>query len=215
MFKKFHDNVDSVDYEDLDNYGDDEFADDDEYRKIETIRRLFKNDYYKPIRTDDGFSGRKNNCIEYTSRGDRYRNLSPKECLDMIRTYSRDLISDHRPKAELNNDSDAERGEWKVQLVMQNNYISTKDFEETRTIYSASKLLWTMIQMTPSIDFSIHFYKDFNKQQKYQMIEKANLPIKVFFYCIVIFKNQTLKELNMHKVSRMVSTQISNNKSKI
>ena len=83
MFKKFHDNFDSVDYEDLDNYGNGEFVDDDEYRKIESIRRLFKNDYYKPIRTDDGFSGRKNNYIEYTSRADRY-NLSPKEWLEHI-----------------------------------------------------------------------------------------------------------------------------------
>ena len=43
---------------------------------------------------------------------------------------------------ELDNEednSDTERGEWKVQLVMQNNCISTKDFEETQTIYSASK----------------------------------------------------------------------------
>ena len=39
------------------------------------------------------------------------------------------------------NDSDAERGEWKVQLVMQNNCISVKNFEDTRTIYSANKLV--------------------------------------------------------------------------
>ena len=36
----------------------------------------------------------------------------------MIRTYLRDWINDHKPIAELNNDSDAERGEWKVQLVV-------------------------------------------------------------------------------------------------
>ena len=42
-FKKFHGNVDSVDYDDLDNYDDNyDFADDDEYRKIGSIRRLFK-----------------------------------------------------------------------------------------------------------------------------------------------------------------------------
>ena len=67
-FKKFHGDIDSVDYDDLDNYYDDDFADDDEYRKIGSIR-LFKNDYYKPIKTDDGFAGRRNNYIEYTSRG--------------------------------------------------------------------------------------------------------------------------------------------------
>ena len=81
-FKKFHGDIDSVDYDDLDNYDDNyDFADDDEYRKIGSIRTLFKEfdrDYYKPIRTDDGFAGRRNNYIEYKSKGDRYENLSPE-----------------------------------------------------------------------------------------------------------------------------------------
>ena len=42
MFKKFHGDIDSVYYEDLDNYDDDHCADDDEYRNIGSIRRLFK-----------------------------------------------------------------------------------------------------------------------------------------------------------------------------
>ena len=42
-FKKFHGNVDSVDYNDLDNCDDNyDFADDDEYRKTGSVRRLFK-----------------------------------------------------------------------------------------------------------------------------------------------------------------------------
>ena len=44
----------------------------------------------------------------------------------MIRPYLRNLINYHKPTAKLNNDSDAEHGEWKVQLVMQNNCISVK-----------------------------------------------------------------------------------------
>ena len=53
--KKFHGGIDTVDYDDLDNYDDNyDFADDDddEYRKIGSIRRLFKGfdrDYYKLI----------------------------------------------------------------------------------------------------------------------------------------------------------------------
>ena len=46
-------------------------------KKKRSIRALFKDferDYYKPIRTDDGFAGRKNNYIEYKSKGDRYEN---------------------------------------------------------------------------------------------------------------------------------------------
>ena len=105
-FKKFHGNIDNVDYDDLDNYDDNyDFADDDEYRKIGSIRTLFKEfdrDYYKPIRTDDGFAGRRNNYIEYKSKGDRYENLSPKESLNKIRPYLRDLINKHKPIGESN-----------------------------------------------------------------------------------------------------------------
>ena len=60
----------------------------------------------------------------------------------MIRPYLRDLINNHKPTIELNdeaNDGDTERGEWKIQLVMQNSCIFTKKFEDTRAIYSASK----------------------------------------------------------------------------
>ena len=70
MFNKFHGDIDSINYDDLDNYDYNyDFADDDEYRKIGSIRTLFKEfdrDYYKPIRTDGGFAGRNNNYIEYT-----------------------------------------------------------------------------------------------------------------------------------------------------
>ena len=90
---KFQGNIDSIDYEDLDNYDNNyDFADDDKYRIIGSIRTLFRefdSDYYKPIRTDDGFAGKKNNYIEFKSKRDRYENLSPKEYLDVIRPYLR------------------------------------------------------------------------------------------------------------------------------
>ena len=69
MLKKCHCDTDSFDYEDLDNYDDDgDGADDDEYRKIGTIRTLFKGfdrDYFKPKRIDGGFGGINNNYMEY------------------------------------------------------------------------------------------------------------------------------------------------------
>ena len=120
-FKKFHGGVDSVDYDDFDNYDDDnfDFVDDDEYKKNWSIRALFKEferDYYKPIRTDDGFAGRKNNYIEYKSKGDRYENLYPDEYLKIIRLCLRDLINNHKPPDDDNDDTD--RAEQKIQLVM-------------------------------------------------------------------------------------------------
>ena len=51
--KKFRGNVDSSDYDDLDNYNDNyDFANDDEYSKTGSTGRLFKEfdrDYQKPI----------------------------------------------------------------------------------------------------------------------------------------------------------------------
>ena len=159
MFKNFHGDIDSVDYDDLDNYDyNSDFSDEDEYRKIGSIRTLFREfdrDYYKPIRTDSGFVVRNDNYMEYTSKGDRYENLSPKEYLNMIKPYLRDLINEHIPTMELNNNNNTDnnndnnnntdnynnnnRAEWKIQLTMQNSCISTRNFEETRTIFTKSE----------------------------------------------------------------------------
>ena len=70
----------------------------------------------------------------------------------MIRPYLKDLINEHRPTVELNNNNNNNndnnnsnnntnnnRAEWKIQLTMQNSCISTKSFEETRTIYTKSE----------------------------------------------------------------------------
>ena len=128
-FKKFHGNVYNVNYDDLDIYDYNyDFADDDECRKIGSVRTLFNEfdrDYYKPIRTDYGFDGREINYMEYTNRGDRYENLSPKKYLNMIRPYLWDLINNHKPTEELDknvnnnannnaNNSHTIRGEWKI-----------------------------------------------------------------------------------------------------
>ena len=136
-FKKFNGGIDAADYDDFDNYDDNYgFVNDNEYRKIGSVRALFKEfdrDYYKPIRTDGGFPGRKNYYIKYKSKRDRYENLSPKEYLKLIRPYWRDLINEHKP---IDDGDDTDRREWKNQLVMQNSWICTKRFEETCTIYS-------------------------------------------------------------------------------
>ena len=40
---------------------------------------------------------------------------------------------------ESNNEKNNDRAEQKIHLVMQNNFISDKNFKDIRTIYSASK----------------------------------------------------------------------------
>ena len=83
------------------------------------------------------------------SKADRYENLSPKEYLNVIRPHLRKLINDHKPIMELNNNNhnttnnantnNIDGAEWKTQLVIKNNFIFVKDFEDTRAIYSANK----------------------------------------------------------------------------
>ena len=38
-----------------------------------------------------------------------------------------------------NGNNSNNRAEWKIQLIIKNNFISVKNFEDTRTIYSVSK----------------------------------------------------------------------------
>ena len=72
------------------------------------------------------FCRRRNNYIEYKSKGGRFENLSPKEHLKIIWPYLKDLINEHKPIDESNDDTD--HAEWKIKLVMQNSCISTKYF---------------------------------------------------------------------------------------
>ena len=110
----------------------------------------------------------------------------------MIRPYLRDLINDHKTPDEVNDyDHDTERGEWKIQLVMQNSCISTTNFEETRIIYSTSEPVEIFMGSDTEevIDTLFNkFYKDFNRYKKHQMIKEANLFLKVLNYYIIIFK---------------------------
>ena len=59
----------------------------------------------------------------------------------MIRQYLRELINEHKPIDESNDDDDddTDHAEWKIQLSMQNS--STANFEETCTICSKSELV--------------------------------------------------------------------------
>ena len=64
---------------------------------------------------------------KYETKGGKDKNSSPKEYLDMIRPYLRDMLNNHKTIKE-----------WKIQFTMQINFISLKDSEETRTVYTKS-----------------------------------------------------------------------------
>ena len=91
------------------------------------MRDLFKlsinKDYYKPTLAKSGYN---NNYTHYESKGDKI--LTLEEYLALIEQYLRELIDYYKNK-----------GEWKVQLIADINFISLKPgSEETRVIYTKS-----------------------------------------------------------------------------
>ena len=94
-----------------------------DYYWIRDIESLFSDIdyYYKPILAKIVFKEDKKDKSAYKigyklyeSRGDRNKNLSVEQCLDMIKPHLRDIINDHKT---------TESGEWKIQLNMHINFI--------------------------------------------------------------------------------------------
>ena len=109
----------------LDRYPQD--YDDYEYKGVKDVRDLFKlsinEDYYKPTLAKNGYD---NNYAQYESKGDKI--LTLEEYLALIEQYLRELIDYYKNK-----------GEWKVQLIADINFISLKPgSDETRVMYTKS-----------------------------------------------------------------------------
>ena len=84
---------------------------------------MFKISIYKPTIVKSGYN---NNYIEHRSEGDKL--LTIEEYLNLIEPYLRELINDHKNK-----------GEWKIQLTAQINFISLRpDSNETRVMHTRS-----------------------------------------------------------------------------
>ena len=100
-----------------------------DYHGIRNIENLFdadnNDDYYKPILVKKFF---KENYKYHESKGDKDKNLSVKQYLYKIMPYLSDLINEN--KAIENNSN-----EWKIQINMHVNFVSSNDTGETRTIF--------------------------------------------------------------------------------
>ena len=101
--------------------------DDYEYKGVKDIKDLFKlsidKDYYKPTLIKSGYNG---NYVLYESKGDKI--LALKEYLSLIENYLRELINYYKNK-----------GEWKLQLIAEINFISLKPgSDETRIVHTRS-----------------------------------------------------------------------------
>ena len=138
-------------------------------------------DYYKPIWTKSAFNG---NYVEYESKGDKNKNLSPKEYLDMIRPYLSDMITDYKTQ-----------GEWKIQLTLSINFIYSNGSDETRNLRSKSDNIEVMMgdETDEIID---EFYESFS--QKYQKDLEESLRESEFIFDSVnlLYYNLQITSLN-------------------
>ena len=103
---KYHDrdNLDYYGIKEIENLFDDDDADDN-YDKSILVKSYFKNNYKY-----------------YQNRGDKEKNLLVKQYLYKIIPYLSDIINDHKAKNESN--------EWKIEVNMHANFISSKDTGE-------------------------------------------------------------------------------------
>ena len=116
-----------------------------EYKGIINIKDLFDlsidKDYYQPITTRGAFNS---SYIQYENKGDKGQKLSIKKYLNMNKPYLSDIINDHKAHGLVRYHSgnktwvEETPSEWKIQLTMAINFISSKNSDETRTMHTKS-----------------------------------------------------------------------------
>ena len=107
-------------------------------------------DYYKPTLVKSGYN---NNYTRYKSKGDKI--LTVKEYLSLIEPYLANMINDYKSK-----------GEWKIQLTAEINFLSLKpDSNETRIMHTKNDNKEIMVGSDTS-DVIKELFKSF--LQRYQ-----------------------------------------------
>ena len=149
--------------------------DDSEYSGIRNVRDLFdlsiEEDYYEPIIVKTAFDG---NYIQYESKGDKGKNLSLKRYLKMFKPYLSDLINNHKTHGLVRYHSgdkswqEKTSSEWKIQLTMAINFISSKDSDETRTMHTTSNDVKIMIGSETN-EIIMELFKSFLQKHKESM----------------------------------------------
>ena len=162
-----------------------------DYYGIREIENLFDNDndddYYKPILVESSF---KNNYKYYESRGDKDKKFSVKQYLYKIMPYLSDLINDHKA---IRNESN----EWKIQINMNANFVSSNGTGGTPTIF-----VWSDNVEIDNVEIRLCNETDnivkgllnsfLNNYQREEIILKNGviLYLKVLIYCLVLFIKQ-------------------------
>ena len=146
--------------------------------------------YYK---SNSAFNG---NYIEYQIKGNKDKNLSMREYLCRIITYLRDIINDHKVhrklKVHTSNDYKTEE-EWKIQLSMEINLVSSKDPDEIRIMHTKSDNI-DIVMGSETNDVIKELFKSL--LQKYQEGLQESVRVSEF-----IFDGVNLLYYHLQKIS--------------
>ena len=179
------------------------YYDEVEYKGIRNMKDLFDlsidEDYYKPIITKGAFN---NKYIQYGSKGDKGKNLSIKQYLNMIKPYLSDIINDHKTQGKWGIHSGNKiiqhktQSEWKIELTMAINFISSKNSDEARTMNAKSNNV--EIMMGSETDEIIEeFFKSF--LQKYQEGLEKSMTGSEFIFDSVDSLYYNLNKINLSR----------------
>ena len=163
--------------------------------------------------------------MEYESNGDKDKNISHKKYLNMTRPYLSDIIHNHKAfkdlKAHLSNevfDYETQFREWKIQLTMPINFLSSKNSEETRNMHREGDNIEIMVGSETD-----EIIKELFKSllQRYQEgLEESIKGSESIFYSVNLLhylpssKNKSEENrIIKYRFSRMAKKQKSNNKS--
>ena len=165
-FKKYRYNTEDIDYKEI--------------KEIENLfNKISEEDYYGPIKIRDSFD---EDYIEYESRGDKDNNLSLEEYFNIIRLYLRDMIDNYEA-----------HNEWKIQLIMKINYISSLDINDTCIMHTKIDNIEIM-NCTETSDIINELFKSFLR--RYQ--EGLETKIKASSF---VFESVDLLHYILHKIS--------------
>ena len=160
---------------------------DSEYRGIRNVRYLFD------LSIDEDY---------YESKGHKGKNLSIKRYLKMIKPYLSDLINNNKThdsaRYHSGNKSWIEKtsSEWKIQLAMAINFRSSKDSDETRTMYTKSNNVEIMIG-SETDEIMEDLFESF--LQKYQERLEESMRGSEFVYDSVDLLYHNLKKATLSR----------------
>ena len=148
-----------------------------------------KKDVYKPIKISGAFS---DNFVEYKSNSKKDKSVSIAGYLNKIREYFRKIIDDKR-----------RIGEWKTQLIMKINFISSKNFSETRDMHCKSD----NVEIMMSVDTNEIIKKLFNSLlQRYQKGLDKSMKGSDFVFDYVEWLNYIFYKIDMKRSGSYIET---------